>query len=181
MHRALWFLTWLRFKGWLRRLARGDYGDYDNFFNDVLEPLFYDTLATDRGHDAWCKRFNCRIPFLNGGLFDDDEFRPPQSKLRVRNETFAALFNDLLEGYNFTVREDTPLEQEVAIDPEMLGKIFESLVLQLEQSDSGGKTSRHDTGSYYTPSSLIARLIGSIASAPCRGSRSPPGPVRARW
>ena len=54
----------------LRRLARGDYGKYDNFFNDVLEPLFYDTLATDRGHEAWCNRFKCRIPFLNGGLFE---------------------------------------------------------------------------------------------------------------
>ena len=50
--------------------SRREYGEYDNFFNDVLEPLFYDTLATDRGHDAWCTRFNCRIPFLNGGLFE---------------------------------------------------------------------------------------------------------------
>ena len=80
------FLYFLQKKGWLgvakgqdwgtgphdflRRLARGDYGAYDNFFNDVLEPLFYDTLATDRGHEAWCNRFKCRIPFLNGGLFE---------------------------------------------------------------------------------------------------------------
>jgi hypothetical protein len=42
----------------LRRLARGDYGACENFFNDVLEPLFYDTLATDRGHEAWCNRFS---------------------------------------------------------------------------------------------------------------------------
>ena len=48
----------------------GEHGKYDNFFNDVLEPLFYDTLATDRGHEAWCNRFKCRIPFLNGGLFE---------------------------------------------------------------------------------------------------------------
>jgi hypothetical protein len=64
----------------------------------------------------------------------------------------------LLEAYNFTVREDTPLNQEVAIDPEMLGKIFESLVLQLEQSDTGGTTSRHDTGSYYTPRPIVHYL-----------------------
>ena len=44
--------------------------DCKNFFNDILEPLFYDTLATDRGHDAWCSIFKCRIPFLNGGLFE---------------------------------------------------------------------------------------------------------------
>ena len=80
------FLYFLQKKGWLgvakgqdwgtgphdflRRLAHGEYGKYENFFNDILEPLFYDTLATDRGHEAWCKRFKCRIPFLNGGLFE---------------------------------------------------------------------------------------------------------------
>ena len=80
------FLYFLQKKGWLgvrkgkdwgtgphdflRRMAGGEHGTYENFFNDVLEPLFYDTLATDRGHDAWCNRFKCRIPFLNGGLFE---------------------------------------------------------------------------------------------------------------
>ena len=80
------FLYFLQKKGWLgvakgkdwgtgphdflRRLANGGFGKYDNFFNDILETLFYDTLATDRGHEAWCDRFKCRIPFLNGGLFE---------------------------------------------------------------------------------------------------------------
>ena len=80
------FLYFLQKKGWLgvakgqdwgsgprnflRRLSNGEYGEYNNFFNDILEPLFYDTLASDRGHQAWCNRFKCRIPFLNGGLFE---------------------------------------------------------------------------------------------------------------
>lgn len=80
------FLYFLQKKGWLgvargkdwgsgprdflRRLINGEYGKYTNFFNDILEPLFYDTLATDRGYEAWCNRFKCRIPFLNGGLFE---------------------------------------------------------------------------------------------------------------
>jgi hypothetical protein len=80
------FLYFLQKKGWLgvakgsdwgtgphdflRQLAQGHYGLYGNFFNDMLEPLFYDTLATDRGHEAWCHLFRCRIPFLNGGLFE---------------------------------------------------------------------------------------------------------------
>ena len=80
------FLYFIQKKGWLgvaknqewgsgphdflRTLARGDCVRYGNFFNDVLEPLFYDTLATDRGHEAWCNRFKSRIPFLNGGLFE---------------------------------------------------------------------------------------------------------------
>src|SRR2546429_8732124 len=64
------YTTLFRSHDFLRRLAKGEHGKYDNFFNDVLEPLFYDTLATDRGHEAWCNRFKCRIPFLNGGLFE---------------------------------------------------------------------------------------------------------------
>jgi hypothetical protein len=86
------FLYFLQKKGWLgvekgkewgtgphdflRRLSRHDYGAYENFFNDMLEPLFFDTLATDRGHEAWCKRFNCRIPFLNGGVIDKRRHGP---------------------------------------------------------------------------------------------------------
>src|SRR5207253_10863526 len=80
------FLYFLQKKGWLgvalgaewgdgphnflRKLFDGKFRAHENFFNDILEPLFYDTLATDRGHEAWCKILNCRIPFLNGGLFE---------------------------------------------------------------------------------------------------------------
>lgn len=112
-------------------------------FRSLAEPSFGDRLEG--------------IPFLNGGLFDDDEFRPAQSKLRIRNETFATLFNDLLEAYNFTVREDTPLSQEVAVDPEMLGKIFESIVLHAESAgeEFQAPDKRKATGSYYTPRIVV--------------------------
>src|SRR5204863_9302277 len=69
--------------------------------------------------------------------------------------TFARVFDDLLERYNFTIREDSPLDTEVAIDPEMLGKIFEDLILREEAGDTGGKTKRHDTGSHYTPRPIV--------------------------
>src|SRR5208282_5041465 len=86
-------------------------------------------------------------------------------ELKVGNDTFQHIFDDLLEAYNFTVREDTPLDVDVAIDPEMLGKIFESLVLQLEQSEVGGKSSRHDTGSYYTPRPIVHYLCRDALAA----------------
>src|SRR5205814_9742871 len=101
------------------------------------------------------------IPFLNGGLFDDNESRPPQSKLRIRNETLAALFNDLLEVYNFTVREDTPLSQEVAVDPEMLGKIFESIVLHAE---SAAKNSKRPINGK-RPAAITLHALSFISSA----------------
>ena len=154
------FLYFAQNRGWLNQEADyliknftkfkkdGDgFGYYQEFlhrlFRSLAEPSFGDRLEG--------------IPFLNGGLFDDDEFRPLQSKLHIRNEIFWALFNDLLEAYNFTVREDTPLSQEVAVDPEMLGKIFESIVLHAESAgeEFQAPDKRKATGSYYTPRIVV--------------------------
>ena len=154
------FLYFAQNRGWLNQEADyliknfakykqdlGGFGYYQEFlhrlFRSLAEPSFGDRLEG--------------IPFLNGGLFDDDEFRPPQSKLRISNETFLALFTDLLEAYNFTVREDTPLSQEVAVDPEMLGKIFESIVLHAESAgeEFQAPDKRKATGSYYTPRIVV--------------------------
>ena len=64
--------------------------------------------------------------------------------VHIPNDTFADILR-LFERYNFTVTESTPLDIEVAVDPEMLGKVFEELV-----------TGRHDTGSYYTPRPVVS-------------------------
>lgn len=168
------FLYFLQKKGWLgvekgndwgtgprdflRRLANHEFGKYDNFFNDILEPIFYDTLATDRGHEAWDNRFKCRIPFLNGGLFEPlgdynwektDIILP--NKLFTNNELVEEGITgtgvlDVFDRYNFTVNEAEPLEKEVAIDPEMLGKVFENLIEE---------NVRKGLGSYYTPREIV--------------------------
>ncbi len=179
------FLYFLQKKGWLgvakgqdwgtgphdflRRLAgsplpsdgrggRGEGRAYDNFFNDVLEPLFYDTLATDRGHEAWCNRFQCRIPFLNGGLFEplaDYDWR--KTDIILPNKLFTNTERndagdigtgvlDVFDRYNFTINEAEPLEKEVAIDPEMLGKVFENLIED---------NRRKGLGSFYTPREIV--------------------------
>lgn len=168
------FLYFLQKKGWLgvargeawgtgphdflRRLEKGEPGKYENFFNDILEPLFYDTLATDRGHEAWCNRFKCRIPFLNGGLFEplgDYDWRkidiPLPNDLFTNSEYVEEGIAgtgvlDVFDRYNFTVNEAEPLEQEVAIDPEMLGKVFENLIEE---------NRRKGLGAYYTPREIV--------------------------
>jgi type I restriction-modification system DNA methylase subunit len=168
------FLYFLQKKGWLgvskgndwgsgsrdflRRLAKGEYGKYENFFNDVLEPLFYDTLATDRGHEAWCEGFKCRIPFLNGGLFEPlGDYNWRKTDIALPNKLFTnANFVDegvigtgvldVFDRYNFTVNEAEPLEKEVAIDPEMLGKVFENLIEE---------NRRKGLGAYYTPREIV--------------------------
>lgn len=167
----LLFLCFVQRKGWLNRqrdyLFRHFRAHIDKkpdgltFYQEVLKPLFI-KLATE-GNVADIPDQD--LPFLNGGLFADeygaeqrDEIARRRYSLKIGNGIFHQIFTDLLEAYNFTVREDSPLSVEVAIDPEMLGKVFESLVLQLEQSGTGGKTSRHDTGSYYTPRPIVHYL-----------------------
>jgi type I restriction-modification system DNA methylase subunit len=168
------FLYFLQKKGWLgvpkggnwgdgpkdflRRLANGEFGKYKNFFNDVLEPLFYDTLATDRGKDAWCRHFNCRIPFLNGGLFEPiSDYNWKQTEILIQNKLFTndkrsdqgdrgTGILDVFDRFNFTVNEAEPLEKDVAIDPEMLGKVFENLL---------GVKERKSKGSFYTPREIV--------------------------
>jgi hypothetical protein len=168
------FLYFIQKKGWLgvakgkdwgtgphdflRKLANGEHGKYINFFNDILEPLFYDTLATDRGHEAWCNRFKCRIPFLNGGLFEplcDYDWRKTDivlsNKLFLNSEYVEEGITgtgvlDVFDRYNFTVNEAEPLEKEVAIDPEMLGKVFEILIEE---------NRRKSLGAHYTPREIV--------------------------
>ncbi len=156
------FLYFIQKKGWLgvardkawgtgprnfmRLLHEKAVVDYDNFFNDILEPLFYEALAIDRGEVSLYSRFKCKIPFLNGGLFEPvNGYNWEETDILLKNETFAEILGTF-DLYNFTVREDEPLEREVAVDPEMLGKVFENL---LEVKD------RKSKGAYYTPREIV--------------------------
>lgn len=164
----LLFLYFVQNRGWLDQdcdyLRRGfepfrAKPDDLSYYEEFLEPLFWSLSSP--GHSSF-KR-NEAIPFLNGGLFNDDEFEPSPRRrtdnppLKVRNATFARVFDEFLDAYNFTVREDTPLNQEVAVDPEMLGKVFESIVLQAESADPDATApdKRKQTGSYYTPRIVV--------------------------
>ena len=85
-----------------------------------------------------------KVPFLNGGLFEqgsDDE----RDGVTVPDEAIAAVLTGIFDHFNFTVMESTPFDIEVAVDPEMLGKVFEELV-----------TGRHASGSYYTPRPVVS-------------------------
>ncbi|MDO8675348.1 MAG: hypothetical protein Q7K71_04445 [Candidatus Omnitrophota bacterium] len=165
-------------KNFLRQLFDKKHSDYRNFFNDILEPLFYEALARERDHDFY-SRFNCKIPFLNGGLFDpinnydwvhtdvllpDDLF---SNERKTKEGDIGDGILDIFDRYNFTVKEDEPLEKEVAIDPEVLGKIFEKLGAitpsrfneWAEAVRSGEKSKEQEAnkklGVYYTPREIV--------------------------
>ena len=137
-------------KNFLRELFEKEHGEYQNFFNDILEPLFYEALS--RKHtDDYYSRFDCRIPFLNGGLFDPiSRYNWIDVDITLSDDIFSNSNKtgilDTFDRYNFTVNENEPLEKEVAVDPEMLGKVFEKL---LPVKD------RKSHGTYYTPRDIV--------------------------
>ncbi len=160
-----------------REKAKGAGTETQQFFNNILEPLFYEALGREHEQDYY-SRFDCRIPFLNGGLFEPingydwigtDIFLPDSlfsNQTKTKEGDIGDGILDIFDRYNFTVREDEPLEKEVAIDPEMLGKVFENL---LEVRD------RKSKGTYYTPreivhymcqQSLINYLFSSLSEKP---------------
>ena len=132
-------------KDFLRRMFDKEIVQYDNFFNDILEPLFYEALATKRDDDYY-SRFNCKIPFLNGGLFEPiNDYAWTGTEILLDDSVFGKIL-DTFDRFNFTVKEDEPLEKEVAVDPEMLGKVFENL---LDVKD------RKSRGAFYTPREIV--------------------------
>ncbi|HSJ56628.1 MAG TPA: hypothetical protein VLC95_05585, partial [Anaerolineae bacterium] len=106
------------------------------------------------------------------------DLAPPRADLPVSNGTYAALLYELFEQYDLMLDQDTAFDQAVAIGPEMLGKVFESLVLSRERD--GDVDRRRATGSYYTPRPVVAfmcrealaeYLAGEAGLARSRASR----------
>lgn len=152
------FLYFIQKKGWLGVPAKSDWGkgDFDFltnlfkntknpdlFYSELLSKLFFDTLNTKRNDDLieLVKGEPCRIPYLNGGLFEEDDKK--HRNLIFPANLFKSLF-DFFNQYNFTIYEDDPNDHTVAVDPEMLGHIFENL---LEDNK--------DKGAYYTPKEIV--------------------------
>lgn len=157
------FLYFIQKKGWMNgeidylyKRFRNKYNEDKkgySFYVEILLPLFQ-VLSNKNSKFEHLGS----VPFLNGGLFDDTSLSNPQdaykqNKIKVSNQIFYHIFEDLLEKYNFTITEDTPFDVEVAIDPEMLGHIFENLVLKRELNPKVDL--RKATGSYYTPKAIV--------------------------
>ena len=130
-----------------------------------------------------------QTPFINGGLFDcldseaairDGGYRIDcfsdvhYNRLSIPNRLF---FDDdrglipLLEHYKFTVEENTPIEQDVALDPELLGRVFENLLAAYNPET--GTTARQHTGSYYTPRSIVNYMVDEALVITLAGDVSP--------
>ena len=148
------FLYFIQKKGWLavppgKKWGEGNQNylyelfknskNKDDFYYQELVPLFFKTLNNP---DSENEKNDFRFPYLNGGLFDDSHDRK-FNKLHLPEHIFSNLF-ETFNNYNFTVYEDAPDEHTVAVDPEMLGHIFENLL-----EDNKAK------GAFYTPKEIV--------------------------
>ena len=190
----LMFIAFIQKKGWLRyagetdylsalwqayqreRAAQRDYtGTEPNFYRDRLRVLFFAGLNTPNEVNVvgirpggTIEAIIGQVPYLNGGLFEEDadDHNPD---VVVPDDCIALILDELFDRFNFTVTESTPLDVEVAVDPEMLGSVFEELV-----------TGRHETGSYYTHKPVVVVHVPGGAEGLSAGRAADRGRGRHR-
>lgn len=157
------FLYFIQRKGWLGndrdfletfwKSYRQSNQEPDTFFESWLKVLFFEAFNNrfHGGHryfPADIQQILATAPYLNGGLFAENEL-DRQHIYTITDERFVQAFT-FFERYNFTISEDSPLDQEVAVDPEMIGRVYESLVNVSTEVDE-----RSDAGIFYTPRTEI--------------------------
>lgn len=152
------FIQFLQKKGWMGCSAGESWSDGDKefvqnlfdktshkntFVDDVLEPLFNDINTKRIGDLASSPNVGVgiKIPYLNGGLFEKDDYDNTRFPLPAE---FMKKLLDFFASYNFTIDENDPDDAEIGVDPEMLGRIFENL---LEDNK--------DKGAFYTPKEIV--------------------------
>ena len=139
-----------------------------DYYHSILERLFFQTLNTPMNKRRDDLPEGCEIiPFLNGGLFEPqlDDFYELNSAtginnnlntLKIPDEWFAEFFEEI-SHYNFTADENSPVDIEFSIDPEMLGRIFENLLAEIDPDT--GESARKATGSFYTPREIVSYMV----------------------
>ena len=135
-----------------------------NYYSDILEPLFFETLNQPRPNFE--SRFG-KIPYLNGGLFDRDYGEGIKDTAGKETSRTITLPNSLFDrsdsssilgffnGYNFTISENVQGDEDVAVDPEMLGKVFENML----EAEERGKS-----GTFYTPRGIVNFMCVEVLS-----------------
>ncbi|MCL1953729.1 MAG: BREX-1 system adenine-specific DNA-methyltransferase PglX, partial [Firmicutes bacterium] len=141
--------------------------DNQNYYHSILELIFFESLNKDR-YDKFRQGCYKDIPYLNGGLFsphNDDYYKYNNGtqcggldKIQIDNGWFCDFYR-VLNDYHFTVDENTNYDIELSIDPEMLGRIFENLLAEINPQT--GESARKETGSFYTPREIVDYMVDS--------------------
>lgn len=131
----------------------------DSFYENWLKVLFFEvfnksfpSLGFARYIPAEFKNNLIMFPYLNGGLFNEEDF--DKVGVNIPDAVFNKIFA-FLDKYNFTIKEDLPLDIEVAVDPQMLGYLYESFANIAEEIYE-----RNDLGVFYTHISEVDFMVG---------------------
>ena len=147
----LLFLQFVQEKGWLggerrflidrleHELRRGR-----EFFSGILLPLFFGCLNTPLHERTLAARKLGRVPYLNGGLFEPSPFEQRHPEMHLPNTLLQRVLEEVFEKFDFRIDESDTAGTH--IDPEMLGRVFESLMATGERAASG---------SFYTPKEVV--------------------------
>ena len=154
------FLYFLLRKGWIedktdfiRRKVEDE--SQLNLYQNVFEPLFFEVFAKKESERSeLVKQQFKNTPYLNGGLFEHSDLEAElirEGKFLLFQDKFIRnIILNFFEAYNFTVDENSPNDQEVSIDPEMLGKVFENTLAEEE---------RNQRGTFYTPREVVHYMV----------------------
>ena len=166
------FLYFVQAKGWLnhrpdylRVLLDDSLAARRHFHRTSLNPLFFGTLNRPPTSRRGVSHLG-RVPYLNGGLFQP---YPAEERIGAlfSNELWRHAFDDLFEKFRFCVREGAEVD---AVAPDMLGRVFER-VMEAE--------ARHETGTFYTPETVVRQLVGAALETALLGdSHLTPDQVR---
>jgi hypothetical protein len=141
-----------------------------DYYHSVLEPLFFELLnkRMEQRNEYLREVPFSTVPYLNGGLFspqyndyyNQNSFNGAGTPglTHIPDSWFTELFT-VLEQYNFTVDENTSYDVDLSIDPEMLGRIFENLLAEINPET--GESARKNTGSFYTPREIVDYMVDS--------------------
>ncbi len=156
------FLYFLLRKGWIedkKNYIRNviEEKNTTNIYMNFFQPLFFDVFAKkENERPASVKNQYKNTPYLNGGLFEKSELECELEKagkfILFSDKFIRSVILDFFEAYNFTIDENSPDDQEVSIDPEMLGKVFENTLAEEE---------RDKKGTFYTPREIVHYMVKS--------------------
>jgi 23S rRNA G2445 N2-methylase RlmL len=136
----------------------------EKYYHMVLERLFFEVMNKPINNrkpevSVYVPKHS-QIPFLNGGLFEPHNHDlyngQPNWNLKIPDDWFTDFF-EILERYNFTIDENSTVDAEVSVDPEMMGRIFENLLATVNPETK--KSARKATGSYYTPRVIVDYMV----------------------
>jgi type I restriction-modification system DNA methylase subunit len=124
-----------------------------SFYRAVLRPLFFGVLNRRPERRTGRAAALGPLPYLNGGLFERHQLERRFPLLDLGDDVARGIFEFLLERYRFTATEG---DADLAIDPEMLGRVFEGLMAD---------AARQSTGTFYTPAPVVDRMVRSAFDA----------------